>query len=223
MAFPKILLLVESPEICALAVKSLTYLDGPEVLCASSLGEGLRLAQEDRPDVILLDAQLPGLDLPQFEKQLADQQFKPPPVVILLTDKPVEQSFIRKPLDAASLPGQVREIYEDARMKSQLANLRQLGGDEFIVEMLDLFLALAPEKIAEARAALGLGDLDGVRRALHSLKSSAASLGAEAVRELAGRIEALANEQQRDTLPRLLDQLEAAFTEAMARLEQRRP
>ena len=64
----------------------------------------------------------------------------------------------------------VKETWE--RMKSTT-------GPAFLVELIDVFLKDSPELIEQMRGGLAAGDVEKVRRAAHSLKSNAASFGAE--------------------------------------------
>ena len=58
------------------------------------------------------------------------------------------------------------------------------GGDAgFVAELIDQFMAEAPELVAVARAGLEAGDADEVRRAAHTLKSNAATFGAHHLAE----------------------------------------
>ena len=92
-----------------------------------------------------------------------------------------------------------------------IARLRRLGGDLLARKMATLFLDLAPPRLAAAREGLGAGDLDQVRRAAHSLKSSAGNVGAYAMVEAAGRLE---DEAERGAPAAELEALLAALTAA---------
>jgi HPt (histidine-containing phosphotransfer) domain-containing protein len=59
-----------------------------------------------------------------------------------------------------------------------LDRLKRFGGGKLLGEMIALFLVAAPERIGTARSAAAQGDAESAERALHSLKSSAAQLGA---------------------------------------------
>jgi HPt (histidine-containing phosphotransfer) domain-containing protein len=69
-----------------------------------------------------------------------------------------------------------------------LENLRELGGDEFVGEIVDTFLADAPALLS----ALHSGDVDEVRRAAHTLTSNGLTLGAEGFAEACAELEELA-------------------------------
>ena len=60
--------------------------------------------------------------------------------------------------------------------------LKRLGGVKLLREMIDLFLGHAPTRVEAALAAGAIGDITGVNRAVHSLKSSVANLGARGSR-----------------------------------------
>ena len=73
-----------------------------------------------------------------------------------------------------------------------LGRLKRFGGDKLLREMIRLFLEAAPERIAAARAGAEGNDAPAAELALHSLKSSAAQLGAMRMQRLSGQGEQLA-------------------------------
>lgn len=100
-----------------------------------------------------------------------------------------------------------------------LVRLDRIGGDEFVVEMIELFLEHAPGRIAAVRSALDAGDLPAVRQAAHSLKSTAASLGARVVQATAEAIELHARDGAATPIPPLLEELGGQYAQVRARLE----
>lgn len=100
-----------------------------------------------------------------------------------------------------------------------LLRLRQLGGDGFLKEMIDLFLEFVPQRIDLALAGERVGDFSAVAHAGHSLKSSAGNLGVTSIQTLAVDIEQKANENNRDAVRGLLCDLEIAFAEAKTCLQ----
>ncbi len=64
-----------------------------------------------------------------------------------------------------------------------LDRLRDFGGDKLLRGMIDLFVANASIKAADAREALDCGDSAALRAALHGLKSSSGQLGAATVHQ----------------------------------------
>ncbi len=110
----------------------------------------------------------------------------------------------------------------DCFEESALARLRDLGGEEFVGQMIGLFLDLARHKLAEARRALGQNDFNAVRMAIHPLRSSSGNVGAKAMMDLAARIDELVRQQEVESIPGLLAELETAFARVEPRLERER-
>src|SRR5512135_2779222 len=79
-----------------------------------------------------------------------------------------------------------------------LERLRKLGGKELVSKMVMLFTSHAESAIRDAAGGIASGDLDTVRRAAHSLKSSAGNLGALQVQAAADEIEQLTQERAAD-------------------------
>lgn len=100
-----------------------------------------------------------------------------------------------------------------------IERLCKLGGQKFALEMIGLFGSYGGQKITEARQAQQGGNLAGLAAAAHPLKSSAGNVGAIRVQELAARVEQSAGAQEAGLASTALDELEAAFAEAMAFLE----
>jgi HPt (histidine-containing phosphotransfer) domain-containing protein len=65
-------------------------------------------------------------------------------------------------------------------------------GGAFVAELVDTFVEDAGELTAQLPTALTRGDVDGFRRAAHSLKSTSESLGATGLAALARELEAIA-------------------------------
>jgi HPt (histidine-containing phosphotransfer) domain-containing protein len=202
---------------------------GWEIAFAAALPDLLDQLALNRPTVLLLDERLLAPDQAgSLERiRLAVAPSRVP--MILLADtadserrSPSLTGVIALPLDARHLSRQFAQIVEEDRYLVQFANLTELGGEEFLFEMIDLFQEQGPKKLQEARTALAAGDPRTVNRAVHSLKSSAANLGAERLRMLAARIEKLTADQMVEGLPQLLDELEQTYGQVKSRLERRR-
>jgi HPt (histidine-containing phosphotransfer) domain-containing protein len=75
-----------------------------------------------------------------------------------------------------------------------IANIRSLGMDDgagFLKEIITIFLEDTPQRMNDMQAALGASDAPAYSRAAHSIKGSAANLGAVAIREAAEKAEQL--------------------------------
>lgn len=100
-----------------------------------------------------------------------------------------------------------------------LERLREWGGDKLAAQMVRLFLKNSGARMDQIRDGVGRGDPDEAERGAHSLKSSAANIGAETLRTLATRIESAALEQNVEGMSDILPHLEAAYTTVMTTLE----
>ena len=98
---------------------------------------------------------------------------------------------------------------------SALERLQRFGGGTLLRKMIALFLAAAPERIESTREASARGDHAAAELALHSLKASAALLGAMHMQRLSERGEQLARSGALASLPAVVQALE----DELARVE----
>jgi HPt (histidine-containing phosphotransfer) domain-containing protein len=103
-----------------------------------------------------------------------------------------------------------------------LQRLQRLGDNAFVCKMIDLFLDYAGQKIVEARAAHCAGNLAGVEKAVHPIKSSAGNVGARRIQDLALKIEDLARQGCTESLAACITDLEQAFAVVKPELEEKR-
>ncbi len=103
--------------------------------------------------------------------------------------------------------------------REALDRLREWGGGELVVKMVNLFLEHGPERVAQIRSGVETGSLEEAQRGAHSLKSSAGNLGARRLQAGAARMEGLAEEGNLEGIEKLLPDLERAFEEARSSLE----
>lgn len=75
---------------------------------------------------------------------------------------------------------------------ARLGALQREGEPDIVAEIVELFLVESARRRAELIAAIGAGDLRKVARSAHTLKGSAANLGATGLVELCAAVEALA-------------------------------
>jgi HPt (histidine-containing phosphotransfer) domain-containing protein len=90
---------------------------------------------------------------------------------------------------------------------SALESLRDLGGEEFVIEVIDTFLNDAPALVASLRTTYEHGETEELRRAAHTLKSNGATLGAERFSELCRELEGRARSGELDGTVELLDRI----------------
>jgi HPt (histidine-containing phosphotransfer) domain-containing protein len=106
--------------------------------------------------------------------------------------------------------------------EAALERLVRIGGQTFLIEMIDLFLEHAPQRMRSARTAFAEGDHRSLYRSANSLKSTAGNLGARALQHVAERLEAKAVERDMETIPPLLDEMARRYEDVRDRLEAER-
>ncbi len=99
-----------------------------------------------------------------------------------------------------------------------LQALRDLGGAEFLSEVIDTFLAEAPRLITSLRSSLARQSADELRMAAHTLKSNGATLGAGRFTELCRTVEQLARDGSLDRASPLVDEVEREYSTLHAEL-----
>lgn len=109
---------------------------------------------------------------------------------------------------------------EDTRVIDPSAHERLLewGGSELLSQMVGLFLEHTGARMEMISSGFETGEARQVEHGAHSLKSSAANVGAQRVRGLAQRLETLASEGNLDAAREFHEPLRAAVAEADAQL-----
>ena len=100
-----------------------------------------------------------------------------------------------------------------------LKKLEGWGGVNLSKEIVRLFLENGPKRVAQIRGAMDGEDLVVPERGAHSLKSSAANVGAQLLQEIASELEAAASGGDLQRVRDLIPNLEQAFSEAAQELE----
>jgi CheY-like chemotaxis protein len=117
----KVLIIDDDADIRIIASLSLGRAGGMEVIEAAGGAEGVRKAQEERPDVILLDMMMPTMDGSDTLAALRSQPATAETPVIFLTANAVGAEVERmkalgaagvliKPFDPRKLSGEVRAL-----------------------------------------------------------------------------------------------------------------
>src|SRR5436190_7074351 len=124
---PKLLVVDDEPVICQ-SFQWVFGAAGVEVLTAGTVEEGWRRVQNDRPDVIVLDLQLPdGSGMELFERVRATDPKRP--VVFITahgtTDTAIEAmkrgafDYLAKPFDLEQMTGLLQRAFEAARTRRE--------------------------------------------------------------------------------------------------------
>lgn len=97
--------------------------------------------------------------------------------------------------------------------------LESVGGDRaFLIELIDVFLADAPEQFAALRRAIVEGDMDVLWRVAHTLKSNLVSFGALDLAQQCRELEEIGRLGMADTVADRLPSLEAEWDQVRAAL-----
>jgi two-component system, cell cycle response regulator DivK len=115
----RILVVEDNPKNLKLVRDVLTH-SGYEVIEATSGEDGVRLAHEESPDLILMDLQLPGIDGSEALRQIREADESQVPVVAVtafaMNDdrrRALESGFdgyVEKPISVRALPQLVRDF-----------------------------------------------------------------------------------------------------------------
>jgi DNA-binding response OmpR family regulator len=118
---PKKILVVDDEVYIAKIVKFTLEHENFEVLVAHDGKEGLRLAREEKPDLIILDLMLPNIDGYRICRLLKfDEKYRHIPVILLsarTTKQDMElgnqvgaNAFMKKPFDPEALVAKIKEL-----------------------------------------------------------------------------------------------------------------
>jgi HPt (histidine-containing phosphotransfer) domain-containing protein len=102
-----------------------------------------------------------------------------------------------------------------------IENLRALNpgdGDEFLREIIGIFLEDTPQRITELSQSLTALDTGKFTRAAHSIKGSSANLGAAALRAVAEKLEHQSRTEGLGAVAPLVGELKAEFAHAETEL-----
>jgi len=147
--------------------------------------------------------------------------------------KPVDPAQLLSLIDAYCLPRDeaadtgaptprttysARENREPAPLDSNGApidiavSIERAGDAAFWAELIQTYLAEAPNQLQQIEQALEFGDTEGLERHAHSLKGASAELMAEGMRGLAYEVELAAKQNNVSVVPDLLGRLAAEFS-----------
>jgi two-component system cell cycle response regulator DivK len=115
---PRRILVVEDNPLNLKLVRDVLQFAGYDVIEARSGEEGLRVAQQDPPDLVLMDLQLPGIDGTETLRRLREGSLgRDVPVVAVTAFAMAEDrerasqagfdGFVEKPISVRELPGRV--------------------------------------------------------------------------------------------------------------------
>jgi HPt (histidine-containing phosphotransfer) domain-containing protein len=92
-------------------------------------------------------------------------------------------------------------------------------GEEFVVELIDVYLQDTPNRLAQMRQAFNGGDTETLIREAHTLKSSSANVGAMGLSALAREMESAGRNGKFDSMALDVARFEKSFALVKATLE----
>ena len=115
---PRKILVVEDNPLNRKLVRDVLQFAGYDVIEAHTGEEGLRVAQQDPPDLVLMDLQLPGIDGTETLRRMRQGSLGPDVPVVAVTAFAMAEDrerasqagfdgFVEKPISVRELPGQV--------------------------------------------------------------------------------------------------------------------
>jgi two-component system, sensor histidine kinase and response regulator len=168
--------------------------------------EAIEALQRERFDLVLMDVQMPemdGLEATQAIRAEESKTGRHQPIVAMTAhamkgdrerclaagmddyiSKPIQKSELQRILNsivAAAGPGPQEseaEPSEEAVFDREAALERVSGDEDFLGEVLGLFLSDSPGRVDEIRSAIADRDAQALHRAAHALKGSAGCLAA---------------------------------------------
>jgi CheY-like chemotaxis protein len=121
MTIRKVMLVDDEDDIRTIGMVSLSRVGGWQTVLAASGAEALAKGAAERPDLILLDVMMPGMDGPTTFGQLRAQEATAKTPVIFMTAKIQKQEVARylelgavgvigKPFDPMTLPAEIKRL-----------------------------------------------------------------------------------------------------------------
>jgi PAS domain S-box-containing protein len=208
--------------------------------------EALAALERRRYDVVLMDVQMPEVDGLDASRRICERWPREgrPRIIAMTANALLEDreacfaagmdDYLAKPIrpkELAEALSRARPLGNNGRSTgegaaqleaSALESLRELGGDDFIGEVVGTFLANAPSLMASLRGALQRGDAGELRRTAHTLKSNGQTFGASRFAELCHELEERARSGELDGAGELADRIDheyAALAEALVPLQ----
>ncbi|MFO1327213.1 MAG: PAS domain S-box protein [Rubrivivax sp.] len=232
----KRLLLVEDNDLNQIvAIDLLQDIAGARVTLATTGHEALRRVQEDRFDAVLMDLQMPDLDGFEATRRLRRTPEGERLPVIAMTAHALARDrerclaagmddFVTKPIDpgelfaalarhlgrAAPAPPAVPAVDHEAGLQ------RCLGRADLYARVLDRFLLSRADDAAAARRELERGEIAAARLRIHTMISSAATIGADPLADTARQLMATLEGPEPEVTPAAFERMSVQLAEVLA-------
>jgi two-component system, sensor histidine kinase and response regulator len=219
---------------------------GHEVYVAENGREALAILETTKPDVVLMDLQMPVMDGFEAIRAIRAKERKGGhlPIVALTAhamqgdrERCLEagaDDYVTKPIRTADLFAAIERVTngsprqsgsfsgakDGSRILDVTAALEHVEGDrELLEELAHLFIEGSPASLDDIRRALSERDAHRLERLAHTIKGSSASLGANRVSEAALVLEMRARSGALENAGELIDSLQAELDRALPELE----
>ena len=215
---------------------------------ASNGLEALEALERQPYDVVLMDVQMPELDGLDATRRIRERwAAEVRPHIVAMTANAMREDraaclaagmddYLAKPIhtnELAMILSRVRPLETIGTPRAEgtgatldasaLASLRDLGGEQFLAELIDTFLSDAPVLVAALRSTYDQGDTEGLRRAAHTLKSNGQTFGAGAFSQLCRELEVRARSDELNGTAELVDRIEREYPALEKALAELRP
>jgi len=91
-----------------------------------------------------------------------------------------------------------------------------LGDNEFLVELIDIYLGDAPVQLELLRAAVAQADVAAATAVAHRLKGSSGNVGAESLSALCNLVERASRQSRVEEITQMMPELEEEFSRVQA-------
>jgi two-component system alkaline phosphatase synthesis response regulator PhoP len=145
MSGTKILIVEDEPDILEVMAHNLGR-EGYEVLMARDGAEGLRLAREQSPDLLVLDLMLPGMDGLEVCRILKEERETRALPIIMVSAKDAESDvilglglgaddYVPKPFSPRELVARVRAVLRRGRLQDKAAEGEKISRGGLVIDM----------------------------------------------------------------------------------------
>jgi CheY-like chemotaxis protein len=215
---------------------------GHQAHVATNGVEALDALDQARYDAVLMDVQMPEMDGLEATRRIHERwPGSDRPRIIAVTAGAMSEErerclaagmddYLSKPIRLEELsaalarvePRDGKGILSAAIDPDAFARLRTtLGTDDAVTDLVDLFLTESANLMSTIRSAVRNSNADELRRAAHTLRSNAATFGAETLATISGELELMGEQHAVTDTSDLVSRLETAYEQVRAALQAR--
>jgi len=192
---------------------------GAKTSSATNGEEGVQKALMERPDIILMDIQMPKMDGYEATTTLRNKNYNAPIIALTAHAMPEERercsrsgfdSYLSKPVDAEVLVETVQSIAERSKHTSKMLNEQKiLSASTRIRSIFEKFCKSIPQQVTEIRLACQSKDWEKVLDLTHRFKGTASNCGFTQLKSFTEEIEVEVKKENYKGIFPLMDKLES--------------